>query len=70
MPVVIRGRKAYDPRGPSGTRVFAAVKRSGWFKYTMRSGTGRTATVSICVSCRNYRGQWKRHGRQALAYAC
>ena len=70
MPVVIRGRKADDPRGPSGTRVFAAVKRSGWFKYTMRSGTGRTATVSICVSCRNYRGQWKRHGRQALVYAC
>ena len=23
----------------------------------------------ICVKCRNYRGQWKRHGRQALIYA-
>ena len=70
MPVVIRGRKADDPRGPSGTRVFAVVKRSGWFEYTLTSGTKRTATVSICVSCRNYRGQWKRHGRQALVYAC
>ena len=29
----------------------------------------RTATVSICVKCGNYRGQWKRHGRQALIYA-
>ena len=64
MPVVIRGRKPADPRGPSGTRVFAVMKRSGWFEYTVTSGTKRTARVSICVSCRNYRGQWKRHGRQ------
>jgi Transposase DDE domain len=70
MPVVIRGRKADDRRGPSGTRVFAVVKRSGWFEYMVQSGTKRTATVSICVSCRNYRGQWKRHGRQTLVYAC
>jgi putative transposase len=70
MPVVIRGRKPDDPRGPSGTRVFAAVKRSGWFGYTVTSGTKRTARVLICVSCRNYRGQWKRHGRRALVYAC
>jgi Transposase DDE domain len=70
MPVVIRGRKADDPRGPGGTRVFAVMKRSGWFEHTVRSGTMRTARVSICVSCRNYRGQWRRHGRQALVYAC
>jgi hypothetical protein len=25
--------------------------------------------VSICVTCRNWRGQWKRHGRQALISA-
>jgi Transposase DDE domain len=70
MPVVIRGKKADDPRGPSCTRVFAAMKRSGWFEYTITSGSKRTATVSICVSCRNYRGRWKRHGRWALVYAC
>lgn len=70
MPVVIRGRKADHPRGPGGTRVFALMKRSGWHEYTVTGGTKRTATVSICVSCRNYRGQWKRHGRQALVYAC
>ena len=70
MPVVIRGRQADHPRGPGGTRVFAVRKRSGWFAYTVTGGTKRTATVSICVSCRNYRGQWKRHGRQALVYAC
>jgi putative transposase len=70
MPVVIRGRKGDDPRGPSGTRVFAVMKRSGRFAYTVHSGTKRTATVSICVSCRNYRGQWKRHGRRTLVDAC
>lgn len=70
MPAVIRGKKADDPRGPSGTRVFAAKKKSGWFEYTITGGSKRTARVSICVSCRNYRGQWKRHGRWALVYAC
>jgi Transposase DDE domain len=70
MPVVIRGRKPTDPRGPSGTRVFAVIKRSGWFAYTVTSGVKRTARVSICVACRNYRGQWKRHGRRTLVYAC
>jgi putative transposase len=70
MPVVIRGRKADHPQGPGGTRVFAVLKRSGWFEYTVTSGTKRAANVSICVSCRNYRGQWRRHGRQALVYAC
>lgn len=70
MPVVIRGRKASDPRGPGGTRAFAVMKRSGWFAYTVGGGTRRAARVSICVSCRNYRGQWKRHGRQVLVYAC
>ena len=69
MPAVIRGQKADDPRGPSGTRLFAAKKKSGWFEYTITSSSKRTATVSICVSCRNYRGQWKRHGRWALVYA-
>jgi hypothetical protein len=69
MPVKLTGRKADHPKGPSGTRVFAALKRSGWFEHTVVSGA-RTARVVICVSCRNYRGQWKRHGRQALVYAC
>lgn len=67
MPAVIRGRKADDPRGPS---VFAAMKRSGWLRYTMRNARGRTATTAICVSCHNWRGQRDRHGRRALVYAC
>jgi hypothetical protein len=69
MPVIARGRKATDPRGPSGTQVFLAEKSGGWFTYTLSTADKRTATVRICVHCRNYRGQWKRQGQQTLVYA-
>jgi putative transposase len=69
MAVVCRGRKAEHPKGPSGTRVFLTWKRSGWGRYTLTDAKKRKATVSICVKCRNYRGQWQRHGRQRLVYA-
>ena len=70
MPVICRGRHADDPRGPSGTRVFATHKRHGWFRYTLTSANQRTATVLICVHCRNWQGRRNRHGRQTLVYAC
>jgi putative transposase len=69
MPAPARGRKADHPQGPSGTRVFHLWRRGGWSRYTLTAGDGRRATVSIGVKCRNYRGQWRRHGRQALVYA-
>jgi Transposase DDE domain len=69
MPVICRGRKLDDPRGPSGTNVFLTWKRSGWGEYTLHDARRRSATVSIGVKCRNYRGQWQRHGRQRLVYA-
>jgi len=69
MPVVLRGRKAGHPRGPSGTRVFAMRKRGGWDEYTVTAASGEKARVSICIHCRNYNGQWDRHGRQTLVYA-
>jgi hypothetical protein len=70
MPVVCHGRSPKHQNGPSGSYVFRTWKKSGWSSYTLAEAkTGRTATVSICVKCRNYRGQWKRHGRQPLIYA-
>jgi Transposase DDE domain len=69
MPAPAKGRKADHPQGPSGTRVFHLWKRGGWSRYTLTGKGGRKATVSIGVKCRNYRGQWKRHGRQTLVYA-
>jgi hypothetical protein len=69
MPAPCKGRKADHPKGPSGTRVFQLRKCGGWGRYTLTASDGRQATVSICVKCRNYRGQWQRQGRQTLVYA-
>jgi hypothetical protein len=68
MPVPAKGRKADHPKGPSGTRVFHLRQRSGWGRHTLQNAAGHKATVSICVRCRNYQGQWRRHGRQTLVY--
>src|SRR5215213_8366428 len=69
MPVVCHGRSPKQPGGPTGSYVFRTWKKSGWSTHTLADAKKRTATVSICVKCRNYRGQWKRHGRQSLIYA-
>jgi len=68
-PLVLRGRKADHPKGPSASRVFACWKKSGWGRYTLTSSTKERATVSVCVKCRNRRGERGRHGREALVYA-
>ncbi len=57
MPVVCHGRSPKHPRGASGSYVFRAWKKSGWSTHTLGDAKKRTATVSICVKCRNYRGQ-------------
>ena len=68
IPVAFRGRPSRDP--DRGLRAFARWKNSGWSSHTLYdTNKRRKATVGICVSCRNYRGQWKRHGRQTLVYA-
>jgi hypothetical protein len=69
MPVVLRGRKPDHAHGPSGTRVFALRKRSGWGRYTVKAADGCVARVSLGIHCRNYDGQWGRRGRQTLVYA-
>jgi putative transposase len=73
MPVVHRGRKPKAGQPVTGTRVFARWKKSGWARHTMKSSKkkhwAKTATFEICVSCKNYAGQWKKHGRRTLVYA-
>ena len=69
MPVICRGRKLDDPRGPSGTNVFLTWQSSGFGTYTLHDAQKRPARVGICVKCRYYRGQWQRHGKQHLIYA-
>ena len=69
MPLILRGRKADHPNGPSASRVFASWKKSGGGRYTLTSGKKERATVSVCVKCRNRRGERGQHGREALVYA-
>lgn len=69
MPLPLRGRKADHPKGAGGSRVFAYRKRSGWSEYTLTDVKKRTATVRVCVKCRNLRGERGKHGREALVYA-
>jgi putative transposase len=69
MPVVCRGRKLDDPRGPSGTNVFLTWEKSGFGTYTLHDAHKRPARVAIGVTCRYYRGQWRRHGKQRLVDA-
>jgi hypothetical protein len=69
MPVVGHGRKPDHPLGPSGSQVFKAMKRSGWFEYTLSDPRKRTATVQICVKCRNLRGERGKKGREPWIYA-
>ena len=66
MPVVCHGRSPKHPKGPSGSYLFQTWKKSGWSTHTLADAKGRTATVSICVKCRNWRGERQRHGRQRL----
>jgi len=69
MPLPLRGRKLDHPKGPSGARLFATWKRSGWSRYTLTDAHKRKATVQVCVKCRNLRGERGKHGREALVYA-
>ncbi len=73
MPAVQRGRKPKKGKPPVGTRAFAAWKKSGWSMHTLKTASkkkwARSATVRICVSCGNFAGKWKRHGRRTFVYA-
>jgi hypothetical protein len=73
MPVIGRGRKASDPRGPSGTNAFFAWKASGWAPYTLEGRRGQRAHLDIAVKVRRKvparPGNKSRAGR-VLVYGC
>ena len=69
MPVPLRGRPADHPKGPGGTCGFAYWKRSGFSQHRLTGPGGRSATVGICVHCRNRQGRRGQHGRERLVYA-
>jgi putative transposase len=68
MPVVRRGRATDDPRGPSGTQVFAATKCSGWYTYTLTNADKQTATVLI-LTCTAVIGKGSADGMGAKPWS-
>jgi hypothetical protein len=70
MPVITRGKKADQPGGPGGTRVFQYWARGGLARYTLQqSGGGRQATVGIAAHVRYRRGRRGKRGKERLVYA-
>jgi len=76
MPVIRRGRSPRHPRGPSGTWVFFARRRSGWDRYMLKERRGRAqATVDIGICCRwvqrrrRRRPGWTARRREVWVYA-
>ena len=49
--------------------MFAYWKRSGFSQHRLTGPGGRTATVGICVHCRNRHGRRGKRGRERLVYA-
>lgn len=66
MPAIKRGKKAEQEGGPTGTYQLAALKRSGWYRYTLTSQTDGQVTFDVAVVCRNFNGRMKKRGRETL----
>ena len=81
MPVLGRGRKVGDPRGPGGSNVFFAWRASGWSRYTLEAGkkakkAGKDAKATVLIAVRVCRAKKARSGskpskkkRRVLVYA-
>lgn len=69
MPAIARGPKPTAEKPASGIRAFQLLKKGGWGEHTLTDAKKRRATVSICVYCGNYNGQWKKNGRFAWVFA-
>jgi hypothetical protein len=69
MPAIARGPKPTAAKPATGIRAFQLLKKGGWGEHTLTDAKKRRATVSICVYCGNYNGQWKKKGRFAWVFA-
>jgi hypothetical protein len=71
MPVIARGKKAGQPGGPSGTRIFQYWRKGGWSQYTLKEtgSQGKKARVKIGVHVRYRKGRRGKRGKERLVYA-
>jgi putative transposase len=69
MPAIKRGKKPEATAGPTGTQAIAQSTSSFWTSYILRSPGDGEVGFHLAVVCRNLKGQWGRHQREALLYA-
>jgi hypothetical protein len=69
MPVVCHGRKADHPSGPSASNVFKAMKKSGWYTYTLQDAKKNKATISVCVKRARYKNKHGKRKSETWVYA-
>ena len=69
MPMVCHGRKADHPLGPSASNVFKAMKKSGFYEYTIQNGKKDKATVSVCVKRARYKNKHGKRKCETWVYA-
>ena len=53
MPAIKRGKKTNDKDGPTCTYKLAALKKSGWHRYTLTSTTDGKISFDVAVICKN-----------------
>jgi putative transposase len=69
MPAIKRGKKTDENGGPTCTYKLAALKKSGWHRYTLTSSTDGQVDFDVAVVCKNLKSRrHKKKGREALIY--
>lgn len=69
MPAIKRGKKTDDNGGPTCTYKLAALKKSGWHRYTLTSSTDGEVSFDVAVVCKNLKSDsHKKKGRDTLIY--
>jgi putative transposase len=69
MPAIIRCQKTDDSGGPTCTYKLAALKKSGWHRYTLTSSTEGQVTFDVAVVCKNLKeSSHKKSVRDTLIY--
>ena len=69
MPAIKRGKKADATGGPTCTNKLAALKKSGWHRYTLTSATDGQVSFDVAVVCKNIKdSNRKSMGRDTLIY--
>ena len=66
MPVVGHGRKPDHPLGPSGSQVFKAMKRSGWFEHTLSDARRERRRCGSASSAGTGAGRARQEGPRAV----